>query len=139
MSRVTVESHDQPYTQTLASNGHEWLADEPKDHGGQDKGPGPYELLLSSLGACTSMTVQMYAERKEWPLEGVKVELENREIHAEDCRDCAQREGKITEIDVSLTLHGDLSEEQRQRLREIARRCPVRRTLTSEIKVREPG
>src|SRR5690606_23390413 len=104
--------------------------------GGNDTGPGPYEYLLMGLGACTSMTIRMYAERKQLPLKRVKVRLGHQKIHADDCSDCETREGKVDEITREIFLEGDLSDEQQQKLLEIANRCPVHRTLTSEIKVR---
>jgi putative redox protein len=116
----------------ITAGPHHLLADEPEDHGGGDVGPNPYELLLASLGACTGMTLRMYADRKQWPLERVRVRLSHEKIHAEDCRDCETKEGKVDRIKRLLVLEGDLSDQQRQRLVEIADRCPVSRTLTSE-------
>jgi putative redox protein len=124
------------YMQCGRSGRHALTIDEPVAVGGNDAGPGPYELLLLALGACTSMTLRMYAERKQLPLTRVRVRLTHRRIHAEDCADCATREGSIDEITREIELEGDLSEEHRARLLEIAVRCPVNRTLTSEIKVR---
>lgn len=124
------------YMQTVRSGRLAFTADEPLDVGGNDAGPGPYDLLLASLGACTSMTLRMYAEMKKLPLQRVRVKLSHRKIHAEDCADCSTREGKVDEITREIELHGDLTDEQRQRLLEIANKCPVHRTLTSEIKVR---
>lgn len=124
------------YMQTVRTGRHAFTADEPVEVGGNDAGPGPYDFLLMGLGACTSMTLRMYAELKKLPLQRVRVKLSHRKIHAEDCADCGAREGKIDEITREIELHGDLSQEQRQRLLEIANKCPVHRTLTSEIKVR---
>lgn len=124
------------YTQNMRSGRHVLVADEPGNVGGNDTGPGPYEYLLMGLGACTSMTIRMYAERKQLPLKRVKVRLGHQKIHADDCSDCETREGKVDEITREIILEGDLTDEQRLKLLEIANRCPVHRTLTSEIKVR---
>ena len=124
------------YTQTMSSGQHSLVADEPETVGGDDNGPGPYEYLLMALGACTSMTIRMYAERKQIPLERVRVRLSHRKIHIKDCSDCESKEGKIDEISREISLEGELNNDQRLRLLEIADRCPVHRTLTSEIKIR---
>ena len=124
------------FTQSMRSGKHTLIADEPESVGGDDAGPGPYEYLLMGLGACTSMTLRMYAERKRLPLQRVRVRLSHRRTHARDCSDCETREGMVDEITREIELEGDLTGEQRQRLLEIANRCPVHRTLTSEIKVR---
>jgi putative redox protein len=124
------------FTQSMRSGHHFLLADEPKSAGGSDTGPSPYEYLLMGLGACTSMTIRMYASRKQLPLERVRVRLSHQKIHAQDCGDCEMREGKVDEISREIILEGELTDDQRQRLLEIANRCPVHRTLTSEIKVR---
>jgi uncharacterized OsmC-like protein/fermentation-respiration switch protein FrsA (DUF1100 family) len=125
------------FTQEVLARHHRLLADEPKSvEGALDLGPSPYEYLLAGLGACTSMTLRMYADRKGWPLEGVSVALDHGRIHAEDCSDCATKEGKVDEISRELTLSGPLDEAQRERLLEIADMCPVHRTLENEIKIR---
>jgi putative redox protein len=125
------------FVQRTRAGRHEWVADEPKSAGGSDAGPGPYEYLLMALGACTSMTLRMYAEHKKWPLRRVRVRLSHRKVHAQDCADCETREGKVDEITREVGIEGDkLTNEQRQRLLEIANRCPVHRTLTAGTKVR---
>lgn len=122
--------------QEIDSGGHRLVADEPIDQGGGDAGPGPYEYLLAALGACTSMTLRLYAKRKGWPLEDVKVTLTHQKIHALDCEDCETREGKVDSIQRHIEVTGALDSEQKQRLKDIADKCPVHRTLTSEIKIR---
>lgn len=124
------------YMQTARTGRHALTVDEPKAAGGNDAGPGPYECLLMALGACTAMTLRMYAETKNLPLVRVRVRLSHGKIHARDCSDCESKEGRVDEIRREITLEGDLTMEQRERLLEIANRCPVHRTLTSEIKVR---
>lgn len=124
------------YRTKITAGPHEFVADEPEKHGGENTGPNPYQLLLAGLGACTTMTLRMYADRKGWPLMETLVELRHSRVHASDCADCESTEGKIDVIERRISLSGDLSEEQRQRLLEIADRCPVSKTLTSEIKVR---
>jgi uncharacterized OsmC-like protein len=132
---VTVtESGSGTYTQEITAGNHRILADEPRPIG-DDAGPTPYDLLLAALGACTSMTVRMYAERKGWPLERVRVTLRHSRIHAEDCAECETAKGLISHIDRNIELVGDLDDTQRQRLMAIAERCPVHQTLTSEINI----
>ena len=118
------------YTQQITAGHHRLVADEPQPIG-DDTGPTPYDLLLAALGACTSMTVRMYANRKGWPLERVRVTLRHSRIHAQDCADCETRIGWIDHIDREIDLEGDLDDTQRQRLLDIAERCPVHQTLTS--------
>jgi uncharacterized OsmC-like protein len=124
------------FAQEIRIGPHGLAADEPIAAGGADTGPNPYDLLLASLGACTSMTVGLYARRKQWPLEAVRVRLRHGKIHAADCADCDTRVGMIDRIEIDLELDGALSDEQRARLMEIAERCPVHRTLTSEVLIR---
>lgn len=122
--------------QEITAEGHPLVADEPVGVGGTDRGPTPYGLLLASLGACTSMTLRMYARRKQWPLEEVEVRLRHRRVHAKDCEDCEKPKGMVDEIHRVISLKGPLDDEQRARLMEIADKCPVHRTLTNEIKIR---
>ena len=111
------------------------LADEPVAAGGEDSGPGPYDFVLAGLGACTSMTMRMYADRKSLPLERVTVTLKHSKIHAEDCAECETREGMLDQIDRVIAIEGALDADQRKRLMEIADKCPVHRTLTSEVRI----
>lgn len=133
---VIVRGDARGFAQEIRVGPHRLTADEPIAVGGAETGPTPYDLLLASLGACTSMTVGLYARRKQWPLEAVRVRLRHGKIHAADCADCETRVGMIDRIEVDLELTGALSDEQRARLLEIAERCPVHRTLTSEIVIR---
>ncbi len=120
----------------VLAGSRELVADEPASVGGTDAGPNPYDYLLAAIGACTNMTLRMYANRKQWPLEGVESRLKHSKIHARDCQDCQSESGRIDVIEKELTVHGPLSEEQRERLLEIAGRCPVHRTMTSETVIR---
>jgi len=120
----------------ITAGRHHFVADEPLGVG-DDAGPNPYELLLSALGACKVMTVQMYARRKQWPLEGVRVTLSSSRVHARDCEDCeSDPDAKVDIIEVRIGFQGDLTAEQVQRLSEMSERCPVHQTLTSETKIR---
>ena len=114
---------------------HSFAADEPVAAGGGDTGPSPYDLLCAALGACTSMTVSVYARRKGWPLESVKVHVRHSKIHARDCAECETKEGMVDRLEREIELVGAVDEAQRQRLLEIANKCPVHRTLTSEISI----
>jgi putative redox protein len=124
------------FQQQIEIGTHRMLADEPADVGGDDTGPTPYGFLLAGLGACTAMTIRMYARRKEWPLDHIAVSLRHEKVHAEDCEDCETRHGMVDVIEREIALAGDLDEEQRARLMEIADKCPVHRTLHSEVQVR---
>ncbi|HOB49557.1 MAG TPA: bifunctional alpha/beta hydrolase/OsmC family protein [Mycobacterium sp.] len=132
---VVEETGDGTFQQVIAMGAHRLLADEPVDVGGDDSGPSPYDLLLAGLGACTSMTLRMYAGRKGLPLERVRVALRHAKIHAADCQTCETTQGQIDRIERVITLTGDLDDGQRARLLEIADKCPVHRTLTSEISI----
>jgi putative redox protein len=124
------------FQQEIISGRHHLIADEPKDAGGLGSGPGPYDLLLAALGACTSMTLRLYADRKKIPLTRTQVRLRHHRIYAKDCAECETKEGMLDRIDRVITLEGDLTAEQRARLMEIADKCPVHHTLTSEVSIR---
>ena len=132
---VVRETRDSKFQQTISTGPHRLLADEPVAAGGEDSGPGPYDFLLASLGACTSMTMRMYADRKSLPLERVTVTLKHQKIYAQDCAECETRTGMLDQIDRVIAMEGELDPEQRQKLMEIADKCPVHRTLTSEIRI----
>jgi len=123
------------FAQEITVGRHRLLADEPRALRGTDTGPNPYDFLVSALGACTSMTVSLYARRKQWPLESVTVRLWHSKIYAEDCAECETKVGMLDRIELEVELHGDLSGEQRARLLEIANKCPVHKTLTTEIDI----
>jgi uncharacterized OsmC-like protein len=133
---VVVRGNAEGFTQEIVIGPHQLMADEPKDMGGDDEGPTPYDLLLAALGSCTSITVTMYAQRKSWPLRGVAVRLRHSRIHATDCAECETKEGKIDQIELDIEFAGPLSSEQRSKLLEIAKKCPVHRTLTSETNIK---
>jgi putative redox protein len=132
---VVQEAGEGKFAQHVAAGPHQLRADEPLSVGGEDSGPGPYDLVMAGLGACTSMTLRLYAERKGWPLERVTVTLSHDKIHAEDCADCETKSGRLDRIDRRLLVEGALDDEQRARLLEIADKCPVHRTLESEVVV----
>lgn len=133
MSEVVVTSQKNLQNVVSYGAGRTFTTDEPHALGGDDAGPDPYTLLLGALGSCISMTVHMYARRKQWPLETVTVRLQQNRIHAQDCKDCKDDEGFIHRIERSVSFTGDLTEEQSTRLQEIAHKCPVHKTLTSKI------
>ena len=126
------------FVQDIEVRSHRFAADEPTSVGGTDRGPTPYDLLLAALGSCASMTIALYARRKGWPLTEVTVRLRHSRIHAVDCAECETKEGRLDRIEWSFRLDGNLSGEQRARLLEIAQRCPVHRTLLSEISIGRP-
>ena len=133
MSDVTVTSMRNLQNEVRYGDGHTLTTDEPIAVGGEDAGPDPYSLLLAALGSCISMTITLYARRKGWPLERVTVKLRQRRVHADDCEECQASEGFIHRIERSVSFQGDLTNEQRSRLQEISHKCPVHKTLTSEI------
>lgn len=138
MSEVTVTSTSNLQNEVRYGDNQTFIIDEPVSIGGEGAGPDPYVLLLSALGGCISMTVKLYARRKGWPLERVTVRLRQQRIHARDCQECTQTaEGFIHRIERSVQIEGELTEEQHARLQEIAHKCPVHKTLSSEIVVAE--
>ena len=140
---ITVHGSGAGFAQEISIGQHRLAADEPSSVGGTDTGPNPYDLLLGALGACTSLTVAMYARRKRWPLESVTVRLSHSKVHAADCADSETKVGLLDHVHRDVEVIGPLSEEQRMRLRDIATKCPVHRTLESEIVIEthltEPG
>jgi uncharacterized OsmC-like protein len=138
MNEVTVTSLENLRNEVRYGDGQTITADEPVSLGGDGAGPDPYALLLAALGSCISMTVRLYARRKNWPVERVRVRLRQRRVHAKDCEGCAtEGEAYVHRIERAVEIEGELSAEQHARLQEIAHKCPVHRTLTSEIVVAE--
>lgn len=133
---VVVRGNANGFLQEIVSGAHQLQADEPVNVGGSDAAPSPYDYLLIALGVCTSMTVGLYARRKQWPLDNITVSLRHSRIHAEDCEKCETKEGMLDRIDTEIELTGSLTTEQRAKLMEIAAKCPVHRTLKSEINIR---
>ena len=132
---VVVRGNAREFLQEIVAGKHQLRADEPVSYGGKDAAPGPYDYLLIALGVCTSMTVGLYARRKEIPLENITVSLRHSRIHAKDCEDCETKAGMLDRIDAQIELTGALMPEQHSRLMEIAHKCPVHRTLKSEIDI----
>ncbi|HLL76314.1 MAG TPA: OsmC family protein [Pyrinomonadaceae bacterium] len=138
MNEVIVTSLANLQNEVRYDGGRTFTTDEPASLGGDGAGPDPYTLLVAALGSCISMTVRLYARRKDWPVERVTVRLSQRRVHARDCAECeATGDAFIHRIERTVEIEGDLTEEQRARLQEIAHKCPVHRTLTSEIIVAE--
>ncbi len=135
LDAVVVEGGPTGYDMLIHAGRHHLTADEPLSVGGTDTGPNPYDLLLSAVGACTTITLRMYADRKQWPLEGIRATLRHKKVHARDCEDCESEKGYVDRIDRELTFEGPLDEAQRKRLLEIADMCPVHKTLHSEVVV----
>src|SRR5438309_10257324 len=134
--RVVVRGGADNFKQEIIASKHHLVADEPGSAGGGDAGPDPYDYLLASLGVCTSMTVGLYARRKQLPLENITVSLWHSRIHAKDCEECETKEGMLDRIDVEVDLTGSLTTEQHAKLMEIVGKCPVHRMLTSETNIR---
>ncbi len=135
MVEVVVRGDASGFAQKIESGSHRLASDEPAESGGTNTGLSPYDLLLAALGSCTSMTVAMYARRKNWPLKEVTVRLRHSKVHAADCADCETKEGMLDRIERDIQLTGTLTQDQRGKLLEISNRCPVHRTLTSEIEI----
>lgn len=132
---VVRETRKSKFNQIISVGPHRLVADEPVAAGGEDAGPGPYDFLLAGLGACTSMTMRLYADRKSLPLDRVTVTLKHSKIYAKDCAECETRDGMLDQIERDIAIDGALDAEQRKKLMEIADKCPVHRTLTSEIRI----
>lgn len=133
---ATVRGGAHGFAQEITAGRHRLTADEPVSAGGTDLGLGPYDLLLAALGACTSMTIALYARRNSWQLSGVTVRLRHSRIHADDCAECETKQGMLDRIEQEVALPGELTDQQRRKLLEIANKCPVHRTLASEINIR---
>ena len=134
--KVTVQYlPDYTYSQLLTAGQHAFISDEPSESGGEDLGPSPYELLLWALGSCTAMTLIMYARRHDWPLDNVSVHLTHDRVHAQDSAAADGTGGKVEVVTRGISLRGDLTDEQRERLLEIAGRCPVHKTLSGGTKI----
>ena len=134
--QVTTRIGKTGYITDIMAAGHSLVADEPQSMGGSDLGPAPYDLLMAALGTCKAMTLRMYADRKQWPLEDVTFQLNHKKIDAADCETCQTKEGQVDQFDCEIKLSGTLDDQQKQRLLQIADRCPVHRTLHSEVVVR---
>jgi putative redox protein len=138
MSEVTVTSLENLTNEVRYGDGQTFLTDEPMSAGGNDNGPDPYTLLLAALGSCISMTVTLYARRKDWPLEKTTVRLRQGRVHSKDCKDCADSsDAYVHRIERKVSFEGELTEEQLARLQEIAHKCPIHKTLSSEIAIVE--
>jgi uncharacterized OsmC-like protein len=135
-SDVVVRGNAREFLQEVESGKHHLRADEPVAYGGTDAAPGPYEYLLTALGVCTSMTIGLYARKKQMPLENITISLRHSRIHAKDCEECETKEGMLHRIDLEIELTGSLTADQHSQLMAIAAKCPVHRTLKSEIDIR---
>ena len=135
-SDVIVRGKADSFFQEIVAGRHQLRGDEPVSYGGRDEGPGPYDYLLIALGTCTSMTIGLYARRKQIPLENITVALRHSRTHARDCEDCETKEGMLDRIDLEIEMTGSLTPDQHARLMAVAGKCPVHRTLKSEIDIR---
>src|SRR3954471_20134949 len=136
---VVVRGNARQFLQEVVAGKHHLRADEPESYGGKDQGPGPYEYLLIALGSCTSMTIWLYARRKQIPLESITVSLRHSRIHANDCEGCETKKGMLDRIEAKIELTGPITAEQHATLMAVAEKCPVHRTLKSEINIRLEG
>lgn len=132
---VIVSIEADSFQTDIETSSHVLTADEPASVGGGGAGPNPYELLLAALGACSAMTIRLEADRKGWPLQSASLALRHERRHAEDCVECDDPSARLDHIDIDLQLQGDLTDEQRDRLREVADRCPVHKTLTGDLRI----
>ena len=132
---VLVDSASPDFLENISTGRHRLRADEPLSAGGQDAAPSPYELLLAALGSCKVITLRIYARRRGWPLQSVQIRLSHDKVHADDCASCEGPGSLIDRIEVAIRLQGELSAEQRRTLLAIAEKCPVQRTLTSQIQI----
>jgi putative redox protein len=133
---VIVNGDAKGFAQRVQVGPHRLTTDEPVSYGGTDSGPSPYDLILAALGSCTSMTIGLDARKRSWPVDKITVSLWHSKIHAKDCDDCETKEGRIDRIEMEIHLDGTLTDEQRAKLMEIAGKCPVHQTLTSEINIK---
>lgn len=133
---IVIVKNNEGFETKIYSGNHVWNADEPVSAGGTDTGPTPYDLLLSSLGSCKAITMRMYASRKNIPLEAVTIKLSQKKIYADDCSNCETKEGKIDSINIEISFVGNLTNEQKESLINIADKCPIHKTLTSEIQIK---
>ena len=136
---VVVRGNARSFRQDVVAGKHQLVADEPVSYGGQNEGPTPYDYLLTALGVCTSMTIGLYARKKEFPLDDIVVSLRHSRIHAKDCEDCETKEGMLDRIELQVEMTGALTPEQHARLMAVAAKCPVHRTLKSEINIQLRG
>ena len=132
---VVVRGDARSFRQSVVAGRHHFVADEPVAYEGRDEGPGPYDYLLAALGVCTSMTIGLFARKKQFPLEDIIVSLRHSRIHAKDCADCETKEGMLHRIELEVEMTGALTPEQQARLMDVAAKCPVHRTLKSEIDI----
>ncbi len=132
---IHIHLEKENYKTVMTAGNHELFSDEPEEAGGGDTGPDPYDYLLMSLGACSVITMKMYADRKEWPVEDIYIELRHHKDHVKDCDDCDDPKAKIDKIEKEVILKGDLTEEQRERLLEISKKCPVHKTLLGTVEI----